>query len=345
MKTSISSKQSARGKSIINSGVSRDDILWCYQNILERQPESDGTIDGHLSTPDFRQLVLNFLSSQEYIARQAKTSLHSDEPGLPPFLEKLEIELDANSQSLNRCAAKIKTAWEHLGNEKAHFSVLTFDAFLPENLNTSIDSFWASGDAEVSQVTRALSQFGFDKLADKVCVEYGCGVGRVTTSLAKHFKRVHGYDISRNHLTHARARAAEVAASNVEFHECAQDFQVAIEPCDFFYSLIVLQHNPPPIIASLIRLALAALRPSGVAIFQVPTYIVGYRFNLNEWLAANHALDMQMHCVPQDVILKIIADSGCQLISVREDGWTGAPGQMISNTFYCQKSSGIKLAQ
>lgn len=337
MKTSIGSQQSTREKSIANNGVSRDDIVWCYQNILERQPETDGTIDGHLSTPDFRQLVLNFISSQEFIARRAKASLHSQEPGLPPFLDRLQIDVDATPKDLDKCAAKIKTTWEHLGNEKAHFSVLTFEAFLPENLSTSIDSFWAWGEAEVSQVIRSLSQFGFDKLTDKVCVEYGCGVGRVTTSFAKHFKRVHGYDISRNHLTHARARAAEVTASNVEFHECSQDFRLAIEPCDLFYSLIVFQHNPPPVIVSLIQIALAALKPNGVAIFQVPTYIIGYRFILNEWLAADHALDMQMHCVPQDVILKIIADSGCKLISVREDGWTGAPGQMISNTFYCQK--------
>lgn len=334
----IESKQSRQDGLTTETTVSRDDIFWCYRNLLGREPESDHTIRGHLSTPGFKQLVLNFLTSQEFIGRQSSVSLHSQEPGLPPFLPALDIAVDATSEELGKCAAKIKTVWEHLGSEKAHFSVLTFKEFLPQNLNTSIDSFWASGESEASLVIRSLSQYGFDQLADKVCVEYGCGVGRVTSSFAKYFKRVHGYDISRNHLAHAKTRVAEVAAQNIEFHECAHDFRVAIEPCDFFYSLIVLQHNPPPVIVSLIRIALAALKPNGIAIFQVPTYIIGYRFILNEWLAADHALDMQMHCVPQDVIFKIIDESGCKLVSVREDGWPDAPGQMISNTFYCQKN-------
>ncbi len=324
---------------ITNAKVSRDDVIWCYRNLLGRDVESNEVIDAHLAAGTFKQLVAIFVSSNEFMSRfDGQTPIgFSGASNLPPVMEKLDIELGANAIDLGKCAAKIKTAWEHMGEETAHYSVLSNDVFLPENLHDSIDSFWASGEPEASQAIKALTQYGASKLSEKVGVEYGCGVGRVTVNFARHFKTVHAYDISRNHLKLALARANEQAVSNIEFHECSKDFRVAIEPCDFFYSVIVLQHNPPPVIHELLRLALNALNPGGVAMFQVPTYIVGYRFDLKEWLATEHALDMQMHCVPQDAIVDLVVAAGCRLLGIREDGWTGARNEMVSNTFFCQK--------
>lgn len=326
-------------KTLVGNGVSSEDVAWCYRNLLEREPESDETIKAHRHTSNFKELVALFVGSQEFRSKSSGINLGGGRsgPGLPPLLDKLHIEVDASQAKLGQCAAKIKTTWEHLGQEKAHFSVLTDESFLPQNLSDSIDSFWASGVPEAAAAARTLSQYGVSDLEEKVCVEYGCGVGRVTVNFAACFQLVHAYDISRNHLRHARARASELGRNNIEFHECANDFRVAMEPCDFFYSVIVLQHNPPPVIMELIRIALAALKPGGIAIFQVPTYIIGYRFALDEWLAAEHGLDMQMHCVPQDAVLDAISANGCRLLGLREDGWTAAPDTMISNTFCCQK--------
>ena len=329
----------SRKKTLIGNGVSREDVVWCYRTLLDREPESEEVIKAHRRTINFKELVAGFVDSQEFRAKCSGITLGGSGSGpiLPPLLERLHIEVDASPTKLGRCAAKIKTTWEHLGHEKAHFSVVTDESFLPENLSGSIDSFWALGTSEAEVAARTLRQYGMRKLEEKVCVEYGCGVGRVTVNFATSFQRVHAYDISRNHLHHARARANELGLKNIEFHECANDFRVAIEPCDFFYSVIVLQHNPPPVIMELIRIALAALKPEGIAIFQVPTYIIGYRFDLDKWLATDHVLDMQMHCVPQDAVLDAISETGCRLLGLREDGWTSAPDKMISNTFMCQK--------
>ena len=324
---------------LLAGGVTRQDVVWCYRHLLGREPESERVVEAGTLTPDFKKLVLGFISSQEFIAKHASVNLAGFGWGLclPHVLDELAIDIDATPAELAQCAAKIKDTWQHLGGEKAHFSVLTDDSFLPQNLHGSIDAFWASGESETAQAILALSQFGAAPLEQKVCVEYGCGVGRVTVNLAKSFEFVHAYDISRNHLDYARARARELGAGNIAFHECAHDFRVALEPCDFFYSIIVLQHTPPPVILELIRIALNALKPGGIAIFQVPTYIVGYRFALREWLAADHGFDMQMHCVPQRAVLEIISAANCQLLSVREDGWSSAKDGIVSNTFFCRK--------
>src|SRR5207302_9840319 len=114
----------------------------------------------------------------------------------------------------------------------------------------------------------------------------------------------------------------------VRFHECSGNLLGEVEAYDAVYTRLVLQHNPPPVIAELIRNALRALRPGGIAIFQVPSYISGYSFKLREWLAKDHPLDMQMHCLPQHRIFALIAEHCGAALEVREDGGAGGPGRI-----------------
>ena len=72
---------------------------------------------------------------------------------------------------------------------------------------------------------------------------------------------------------------------NVELHCINAVDQIAALPTfDCFISLIVLQHNPPPVIAFLLRTILRKLTPGGLAYFQVPTYQRGAVFKADEYL-------------------------------------------------------------
>lgn len=319
--------------------ILNEDVVWCYQNFFCRDPEPEETITALSRNDSFKELVMHCVRSPEFTDRVACSNSPRLEGtiSLQSVLNRLSIDLAATENELDKCASKIKTTWEYLGTEKAHWSVLSIDSFLPNKLHESIESFWASGEAEVAQAVHVLGQFGFGQYEQRVCAEFGCGVGRLTVGLAKIFKVIHAYDISRTHLAHAMARAREVGANNIEFHECSNDYKFAIEPCDFFYSVIALQHSPPPVIATLLRSALNALKPGGIALFQVPTYIAGYSFDLDNWLATDQSLVMEMHCVPQDALMEIISASGCCVLSVREDGCSNAKIGMVSNTFLCVK--------
>jgi SAM-dependent methyltransferase len=318
--------------------VTRDEVIWSYRTILGREPESEDVVRGHLQSSDFPALRESFLRSPDFIGDRA---LGTTPPGLaflPMDLPRNEIEHAASATQISLCLGKIKAAWSHLGITRPHFSVLTERQFLPENLTDNVDKFWASGEREAADIERILAGIGFIDLAAKNCVEYGCGVGRVTTGLARRFGRVDAYDISQGHLTQAELRAQAVGADNIHFHLCADNVLEELTPCDFLYTKIVLQHNPPPIIVQLVKRALRSLNANGIGVFQVPTYQVGYRFKIDEWLAAEHRLDMQMHCLPQDVLFSIIAEEQCTLLSVREDNATGEPDRFISNTFVVRRS-------
>jgi len=316
--------------------ITRDDVLWCYRLILGREPESESVVEACLKSRDLASLRASFFRSPEFLkeapsARSAQCTL------LPLDLPNNPVEYNATATQLADCIAKIKASWSHLGITKPHFSVLTNQKFLPENLSENEGAFWSSGEEEAGRVEKMLARHDFTALSTRVCVEYGCGVGRVTEGLARRFARVHGYDISQGHLSLALQRSQETGVSNCQFHLCSDNLLEQLEPCDFFYSRIVFQHNPPPVIYQLIRNALRALNPNGIAIFQVPTYRLNYRFSISEWLATEHVLDMQMHCLPQHVVFSIIADENCGVLEVREDGSTGALDKYISNMFVVRK--------
>jgi SAM-dependent methyltransferase len=153
------------------------------------------------------------------------------------------------------------------------------------------------------------------------------------------FRKVDAYDISPTHLEFAEKRAAEANIGNIEFHLCRRETTyLEIVECDIFYSRLVFQHNPPPIIQELIVRSLSSLRSGGIAIFQIPTHIKGYTFDLQEYLKRPINQDMEMHCITQSIVFELISATQCRLLEVREDASIGGLGQRVSNTFVAQRA-------
>ena len=102
---------------------------------------------------------------------------------------------------------------------------------------------------------------------------------------------------------------------------------------DVFYSVIVLQHNPPPVIGVVLKKILSKLRGGGIAYFQVPTYALGYQFDCKTYLRGfMRNTRMEMHVFPQRELFELIREQGCRLVEMREDNYVGT-GNMISNSF------------
>ncbi|HTA30996.1 MAG TPA: glycosyltransferase, partial [Candidatus Cybelea sp.] len=101
-------------------------------------------------------------------------------------------------------------------------------------------------------------------------LEIGCGLGRMTKHLARHFGHVHAVDVSGEMIRQAQARLKDL--SNVSLHETngADLALFANEKFDFVFSFIVFQHIPEhAVVLSYIREAHRVLRPGGVFKFQV----------------------------------------------------------------------------
>jgi SAM-dependent methyltransferase len=318
--------------------VTREDVVNGYRFVLGREPESEKAITSHLESKDVQDFRNKLLASREFLSKlSGTTNANAAYRPIPVNLPANDIEVDISQELLAACLEKVKAAWTHLGLVSPHYSVLTNKQYLPENFEAKADGFWDTAKRDWSDIDAIAARHNFKISSELQATEYGCGVGRVTMQLAKHLGNVNAYDISAHHLALAKGRADDLHLSNIKFHECSSRPLAGLKNCDLFYSCIVFQHNPPPIIKELVKIALSSLNPGGIAIFQVPTYAVGYHFKTDAWLAANHHLSMHMHCFPQYKVFEIAKGLGCDILEVREDTWTGELNKYISNTFVIRK--------
>jgi len=313
-----------------------DAIVWAYRLFLDREPESTATVEKlvaeHLSSTDIRR---RFMGSPEYrqrIGTGARPSLSGREP-------PMRIDAVDDPAQVARLLDHIAKTWTGFGETEPHFSVITDEKFKAARLDANRDAFHASGKDSVDRLDAALARAGVGPRNDAVCFELGCGVGRVTAWLARRFARVIATDISASHLALARAHLEAQGAANVELHRLAAvDAIDALPAFDLFFSVIVLQHNPPPVIRAILERVFARLGPGGLAYFQVPTYRADYSFDLDAYLRNDVGRnEMEMHVLPQSVILRTAAAHGLELLEVIEDPYTGMRVGEVSNTFLLRK--------
>ena len=318
------------------TALTREQVILGYRIMLGRFPESEAVIEAHRAAyPDLAAFARGIEASPEFSARQ-RIRL----PELPPPLDAPPQEGDvaAGGAALQALLTHTAAYWTRIGQTAPHWSVLTEDRFTPERLEQNRVAFFASGEWDAQVLDATLARIGRRAGEFDNCVEYGCGVGRATVALAARFGRVTGLDISRPHLDEAARELAARGVGNVRLLQVTAEKPMPGGAFDFWYSRIVLQHNPPPVILAILGMAFRRLQPGGVAMFQVPTWIEGYRFSVRDHLAGAPGSEMEMHAVPQAAVFDLAAKHGLVPRDIREDSaLVGRPGQALSNTFVFEK--------
>lgn len=315
--------------------VTPEAVVWAYRLLLDREPESPQAVATKVSVfHTFRALRDEFLHSAEF-RRNNQRAMQESEP--PMSIEDVQSEAE-----LLPLFEHIQSVWHHLGETEPHWSVLTAERFKQESIRGNEADFYDSGRQDADTLLGVLARNGIDYTSLKSCLDYGCGIGRVTRWLAERFERVYGYDISRAHLQSAKAYLAGEGIRNVTLCHLKQIQDLENLPkVDLIYSHLVLQHNPPPIIGLIVRQFMRALKEGGVAYFQIPTYKLGYRFSLSQYLSegvAENESNLEMHALPQSRVFDIVRQEGGIPIEVFEDGCLGFGYGAVSNTFLVQKT-------
>ncbi len=314
--------------------ITPEAVIWGYRLFLDREPENQAVVaDKSKRLVNSRELRQELVNSEEFRQKNhgfPTVLVSGNEP--PMYIEETATDLQGLFSHIQR-------VWEHFSETEPYWSVLTQDRFKCHSIQGGKDDFYRSGHNDVVIFFRTLDRNGIDYTSFKTCLEWGCGLGRVTRWLAERFETVFGYDISKSHLQLAENYFTGMDIRNVSLRHISklQDIE-NIPKVDVVYSIIVLQHNPPPIIDLIIQRMLKSLNPGGVAFFQVPTYRYGYKFSLQEYLS-NEATkcEIEMHVLPQSNIFNIAIKEGCRLVEILEDGWTGLKHGERSNTFVIQK--------
>jgi SAM-dependent methyltransferase len=309
------------------------DVEACYRIFLARACESPAAAAAHLSDgPLLWTLIERFRNSpeaQRQLIYTASQLIHREQDGR-------DVDLAMDDAQAAALAAQVESVWSRYGREEAFFSVLTNPRYLARTLgDEDIEEFYTTGEAEVARFTAVLRRNGVRLQAAWSVLELGCGVARMGEAFARQFSSYAGVDISTSHLAIARDRLRSRNVDNAILR-LLPDFLAGGDGYDIFYSVIVLQHNPPPIMLRLLDAGLSRLKPGGYAFFQAPCFLYDYRFETDRYLRERGQVEtMEMHALPQRHIFELLARHGLQVIEVTPDGWIGPVG--ISYSFLARK--------
>mgnify|MGYP003381846472 CR=1 FL=1 len=252
------------------------------------------------------------------------------------WAEPISVEVDVSSEVTRRLLESTARVWSKLGETDAHWSVITRDDFRREVFGEQAEAaFYETGQHDYISLSRVFERAGENLETVETVFELGCGTGRVTEAFASRKRRVMAVDISAPHLALATERMEKIGAKNVEFRRITEieDFDIG-DRFDLIYSVIVLQHNPPPVAYEILSRLLKLVNVRGFIFFQVPTYIFNYGFNAKEY--SPQLQHMEMHCIPMTHILRLLSKHDFDLLEVFEDDRHGSDN-IVSHMFLAQR--------
>ncbi len=322
--------------------ITREEVILAYRLMLGREPENEDVVNNLCqNTHNHAALRAVFLNSPEFQQRMGEllNQPQSVRHRHPFTLPKIPVETEVSNEVLDQMFQRIHQEWEHLGQTEPYWSVVTQPQYYQAEFEAHREQFYISGDYSSQIFLASLRRSGINPADLQTCLEVGCGVGRVTTYLASAFAKVIATDISSHHLELAKQHLQSKQINNVIFQHWQTVHMLDQLPMvDAIYSVITLQHNPPPIIVWMLRKLLGKLLPGGVAAIQIPTYRNGYIFEVERYLQSKPPSTLEMHFLTQQEVFKIVAETNCVCLEVREDGMVGDEDKMLSNTFLIQKN-------
>jgi SAM-dependent methyltransferase len=228
---------------------------------------------------------------------------------------------------------QVRKHWNALAERDPLWAVLTKDEKAGGRWNA--EEFFATGLAEVERDLASIRQ-SHPGLGTASALDFGCGVGRLTQGLARHFGEVRGVDISEHMIALAREHCR---LPNVRFdHNVRADLRAYPDGAfDLVYSRITLQHIAPAYSLGYLREFVRVLAPGGAVSVQVPASVPAGdppdRFEFSPWpptlwmrlmRSARYRFPgwfpgtpkMQMYALSETRVRECLEAAGAQVIAV-----------------------------
>ena len=206
----------------------------------------------------------------------------------------------------------VKT-WDKLGEQDPLWSILTDPN--KKGGKWDVDEFFQTG---VNQIDLIMNDPIFVSLNRETCLDFGCGVGRLSQAFVKYFEKVYAVDVSEHMLNLANkynkhGDRCKYILNNSDTLEIFQDCFF-----DFVFSFLVLQHMEPKYSLTYVEEFMRILKVGGWLVFQIPSAwkkgfcsLIGQKYNKK----TNH---MEMYYVSKEEIIRIIEKNGGYIERIEE---------------------------
>ncbi|MBZ5493466.1 MAG: class I SAM-dependent methyltransferase [Acidobacteriia bacterium] len=220
---------------------------------------------------------------------------------------------------------ELQRNWEGLAQTDPLWAICTD----PSKRNSQWDreEFFATGRKEIETVLGYATRVGLCIDKSRPALDFGCGVGRLTRAMSEYFSECRGVDISPTMISTARELNHDCPRCHFQLNE---DTRLKCLPDNYFgfiYTNLVLQHIAPPCSHQYIVELIRILNPGGVLIVQVPEKLrasaltkvrtrLALRSRLHSIFGRGKPCTMEMHCIKEAVIRKLIAQNHARIVAV-----------------------------
>ena len=222
---------------------------------------------------------------------------------------------------------QLQDTWKNFGTVSPHWSVLTQEKYKPHHIQNSESEFYDTGNHDFDFFQSILKKHDYT-FKDKVILDFGCGVGRLTKPCSEVSDKVYGMDISEPHLEIARNN---VPSANFFLVNGYKTLPKLPKKPNIIFSWMVLQHIRPKLIEMYIVYLLRILSHGGIALLHIPYDIQRYT------VVTDQIRVLEMHYISKAEMRKIIKDLNCEIL---EEVETNRCGKNISDCVYLIKKFG-----
>jgi SAM-dependent methyltransferase len=230
---------------------------------------------------------------------------------------------------------ELQQHWEAFAQANPMWAVLTSTREWDER------AFFETGVQEIDAIMQHIAALSIQIAHDRA-LDFGCGLGRLSQALARHFEHVDGIDIAPSMIE--QARKFNQFGDRVEYRVNSVDNLRVFEDSrfNFIYSNITLQHMSPRYSKNYILEFLRVLKPGGLCVFQVPSELkegnslkaaikgalpdsVMESYRSLKFRLKGGGPRMEMHGIPKQQVIELVEKHGGRVLDAPPD--TRATGE------------------
>ena len=223
-----------------------------------------------------------------------------------------------------------KREWEEIASQDAMWAILSYSDRKFGAWDR--DAFFRTGELEIERLMTNAAELA-RPAGRSSALDFGCGVGRLTRALSKHFESCLGLDISETMVAGARELNADTPSCTFEVNDQPDLRRYEDGSFDLIFTQIVLQHQPSrSAIEAYLDEFLRTLRPDGLLVFQLPSAIplslrlqprrrvyvllrrLGFRAKFLYWKLGLHP--MRMRHLPRVDVIAFLESRGARVLRV-----------------------------